>query len=291
MFVVTGATGQLGHAIVRHLAHFVPPGRIVAVCRDPGKAAGLAALGVGVRRGDFVDPASLQSAFEGASQILLVSSNARAYGGDTLAQHRNAIAAARDAGADRVVYTSHMAASATSAFPPMHDHAATERMLRDCGMAWTALRHGFYGASGVAMLANALKTGTLDMAADGPVSWTAHADLAEAAARILADTPRASGPTPPLTGPEALSLSDLVAIASECVGKPLGCRIHTDDEMRSKLAARGLPEAVVAISMGFYTAARNREFAVVDATLGKLLGRPLIRMRDLIAEKIGAQAD
>ncbi|MBS0246302.1 MAG: NmrA family NAD(P)-binding protein [Proteobacteria bacterium] len=289
MFVVTGATGQLGHAIVRRLARFVPPGRIVAVCREPGKA-GFGALGVAVRRGDFADPDSLRSAFEGASQVLIVSSNARAYGGDTLAQHRQALAAAREAGADRVVYTSHMAASATSAFPPMHDHAATELMLRDCGMAWTALRHGFYGASGVAMLADALKTGTLDMAADGPVSWTAHADLAEAAALILADTARASGPTPPLTGPEALSLGDLVAIASQCVGKPIGCRLHTDDDMRATLAARGLPATVVAIAMGFYTAARNGEFSAVDATLGKLLGRPLIRMRDLLAEKAAAQA-
>jgi len=45
-------------------------------------------------------------------------------------------------------------------------------------------------------------------ACDGKVSWTTHADLAEAAAIILADG-RFDGPTPALTGSQALDLSDL----------------------------------------------------------------------------------
>jgi len=98
--------------------------------RGQGYFAGaLTALGVRVRHGDFEDPKSLQHAYEGATQLLMVSSNAGASGGDPRAQHRTAIDAARHVGARRIVYTSHMAASATSAFPPMHDHAATEAML------------------------------------------------------------------------------------------------------------------------------------------------------------------
>jgi uncharacterized protein YbjT (DUF2867 family) len=284
MFVVTGATGQLGHAIVNQLARLVPANQIVAVCRDPAKIE--AALGVEVRRGDFSDLVSLSSAFEGAKQVLLVSSNAQAYGGDSLAQHRNAIAAVRDAGAERIVYTSHMAVSQNSAFPPMHEHAATEVMLRDCGMAWTALRHGFYAMSGIAM-AKGMRTGAFDTAADGPASWTAHADLAEADARILIQTSRENGPTPPLTGSEALDFSDLAEIASDVLGKPIVRRIHSDDEMRAKLASQGLPEVVINIFMGYYVAARNGEFLTVDPALEKLLGRPPIRMRELIADKVG----
>src|SRR5690606_3806064 len=125
MIIVTGATGQLGRAIVENLVRRVPAEQVGASCRDPEKASALVALGVRVRRGDFEEPASLAHAFEGATQLLLVSSNARARGGDALAQHRRAIEAARRAGVRRIVYTSHMAASASSAFPPMHDHAAT----------------------------------------------------------------------------------------------------------------------------------------------------------------------
>ena len=104
MIIVTGATGQLGRAIVEQLVERVPAGEVGASVRDPAKAADLTALGVRVRRGDFADPASLAQAFAGATQVLVVSSNAAAYGGDTLAQHRAAIDAARAAGARRLVY-------------------------------------------------------------------------------------------------------------------------------------------------------------------------------------------
>lgn len=179
MIVVTGATGHLGRAIVEHLVARVPPERIGASVRDPAKAEAFRTLGVRVRHGDFDDPVSLRQAFEGATQVLIVSSNARASGGDPLALHRAAIDAACAVGVKRIVYTSHMAASASSAFPPMLDHAATEDMLRGCGLAWTALRNGFYAASGLMLMGDALTTGLLEAPADGKVSWTAHADLAE----------------------------------------------------------------------------------------------------------------
>src|SRR5687768_15452866 len=98
MIIVTGATGQLGRAVVQQLVARVPADQIGVSVREPTKAGELAALGVRVRRGDFTDPASLRHAFAGARQVLIVSSNARATGGDTLAQHRAAIEAARAVG-------------------------------------------------------------------------------------------------------------------------------------------------------------------------------------------------
>jgi NAD(P)H dehydrogenase (quinone) len=187
LIIVTGATGQLGGAIVENLVRRVPARQVGASARDPNAASRLKALGVRVRPGNFDDPHSLRYAFEGATQVLIVSSNARASGGDPLAQHRAAIEAAHAVGARRVVYTSHMGASHSSAFLPMLDHAATEEMLRQSSLAWTALRNGFYATSGIALMGDAMQTGVLEAPADGKVSWTAHADLAEAAAIILAN--------------------------------------------------------------------------------------------------------
>lgn len=283
MIIVTGATGQLGRAIVEQLVGRVPPGQVGVSVRDAAKAADLQALGVRVRSGDFDDPASLQHAFEGATQVLIVSSNARAYGGDTLAQHRTAIDAAHAAGAARVVYTSHMAASAASAFLPMLDHAATEAMLRQSGLAWTALRNGFYAASGIALMGDAMATGVLEAPTDGKTSWTAHADLAEAAAIILAGEGRYDGPTPPLTGSEALDLADLAGIAAGLLGHPVRREIITDAALRAKMTARGLPDRVADMTLGLYVASRSGEFAAVDPTLERLLGRPPLSMREVIA--------
>jgi NAD(P)H dehydrogenase (quinone) len=286
MIIVTGATGQLGRLIVEKLLDRVPADQVGVSVRDPKKAADLGALGVRVRQGDFDDADSLRHAFEGATQVLIVSSNARASGGDPLVQHRNAIDAAKAVGAKRIVYTSHMAASATSAFPPARDHAATEAMLADSGLAWTALRHGFYAESGLMMSGEGLKTCVIEAPADGKVSWTTHADLAEADAIILADEGRFDGPTPPLTASQAIDLDEFAAIASDVLGKPVSRNVLSDEDLKAKMATRGVPEGAARMALGLYIAARNGEFAVVDPTLEQMLGRSPVTMRNLIAEKV-----
>jgi NAD(P)H dehydrogenase (quinone) len=287
MIVITGATGQLGRLIVKKLADRIPVQQIGVSVRDRKNAADLEALGVRVRSGDFSEPASLKHSFEGATQVLLVSSNARASGGDPVAQHRSAIDAARSAGVRRIVYTSHMAVSASSAFPPMHDHHATEEMLRQSGLAWTALRNGFYGASGIAMMGDARATGILVAPEDGKVSWTAHADLADAAAIILAREGTYDGPTPPLAGSEALDFTDVARIASELQALSVERQLLGDNEMRAKMAARGLPEGAQRFALGFFVASRNGEFATADRTLEQLLCRAPLGMRDLLAQHVG----
>jgi NAD(P)H dehydrogenase (quinone) len=286
MIIVTGATGKLGRLIVEQLVKRVPASQVGASVRDPEKAHDLAALGVRVRHGDFTDPTSLPHAFEGATQVLIVSSNAAASGGDPLAQHRTAIDAARVAGARRIVYTSHMAASGTSAFPPMLDHATTEGMLRESGLAWTSLRNGFYAESVFWLMGDSFRTGVIDAPADGKVSWTAHADLAEAAAIILNKEGQYDGPTPPLTGPQALDLTDLAVIASELQAKPIVRHTISDEQFREKMATLGTPGHIADRSLGLYRASRAGEFVTVDPTLAELLGRSPIRMRDLIAKKV-----
>ncbi|WP_224249551.1 NAD(P)H-binding protein [Hyalangium gracile] len=282
MIVVTGATGQLGRLIVEKLVTRVPVDRVAVSVRDVQKARELAARGVRVRQGDFTDSKSLAHAFEGASQVLIVSSNAAATGGDPLAQHRAAIDAARAAGARRIVYTSHMAASRSSAFPPMLDHAATEQMLGESGLAWTALRNGFYAASAMFLLGQALRMGVFEAPPDGKVSWTTHADLAEAAAVILANEGQFDGPTPPLTAAQALDFGALCDIASSLLGRPIRRSTVSEDELRAKLTALGMPAPRIAISLGLYRASRNGEFTAVDPTLQKLLGRAPTSMREVI---------
>jgi NAD(P)H dehydrogenase (quinone) len=286
MIIVTGATGHLGKAIVEQLLRKVPPRQIGVSVRDPAKAADLAARGIRIRQADFGNPDSLHHAFEDATQVLLVSSNAAAVGGDPLSQHRSAIAAAISAGAQRIVYTSHMAVSEFSAFPPMRDHFATERMLQESGVAWTALRNGFYAASGIAMMGDAFDTGVLEAPVDGPVSWTAHADLAEAAAIILANPGMYDGATPPLTGADALDFASLAALTSKATDTVLRREMISDDALRAKIAQRGAPESVATIVLSFFIASRNGEFAAVDPTLEQLLGRRPIAMRELLAQKV-----
>ena len=295
MIVITGATGQLGRAVVQNLVQLMPASQIAISVRDPAKADDLAALGVEVREGDFARPETLATALAGAKILFLVSSNAAAYGGDTLGQHRAAIDAAKAVGVSHIVYTSQISASPTSAFPPGVLHAATEAMLAESGLAWTALRHGFYAVSALMLLGDAANAGVIEAPADGKVAWTTQADLAAADAAILADIHagngrRYQGPTPPLTGSQTWDLSELAAIAAELTGRPIIRTVISDDDMETRLAARGVPAGGIRMVMGIYRASRAREFASTDPLLERLIGRPAIPVRDVIVAAMAKTA-
>jgi uncharacterized protein YbjT (DUF2867 family) len=284
VIIVTGATGQLGRRIVESLLDRVPAERIGVSVRDPLKARSFADRGVRVRRGSFTDPASLAHAFEGASQVLLVSVDKM--GEECVQQHLAAIEGAVAAGARRIVYTSQMGAGAASRFQACRDHAATEEALRTSGVPFTSLRNGFYAASGAHFLGHAPGTGELALPADGPVAWTAHADLADAAAAVLLDEGRFEGPTPPLTGGRALTFEEIAGIAEELTGRTVKRVTVPDERFREQLVDRGTPGPVADQLLGIFAAARAGEFSAVDPTLAELIGREPLSLRAVLSEHL-----
>jgi uncharacterized protein YbjT (DUF2867 family) len=279
MIILTGANGQLGRAVVERLLERVPAGQIGVSVQDPEQAQGLEKQGVRVRHGDFGDAATLAHAFQGASQVLIVSVNQA--GGSAIRLHANAIDSARAAGPRRILYTSHMGSSPTSFFRPMVDHAATEAALRGSGVPFTSLRNGFYATTTLQLLGAALETGELAAPDDGPVSWTSHPDLAEAAAIVLSEE-SLDGVTPALTASEATDLAGVAAIASGLAGVPIRRVVVPDDEYRASLVAHGVPEAAAAMLVGMFAASRQGEFAQVGPALADLIGRPPMTLRDVL---------
>jgi uncharacterized protein YbjT (DUF2867 family) len=285
MIVITGATGALNGATVEHLLKLVPADQIGVSVRDVARAQHLADRGVRVRRGSYDDPAALLDSFEGAEQVLLVSSNDP--GADQVSKHRVGIEAAVAAGARRILYTSHQGAGLDSPFHPASVHAATEALLADSGVAWTSLRNGFYAHSLDWLLGPWRETGVIATPADGPVSWTERGDEAEAAAVILASEQPFDGPVT-LTADAALAFADIAGIASELTGRDIQRVVLAEDEWVAELVAHGAPEANARLLLGFFAAAREGRFAGVDPLLGELLRRTPRTVRDLLAERVAA---
>lgn len=279
MIVVTGANGRLGREVVERLLERVPADRIGVSVRDPEQAGELEARGVRVRQGDFDDAASLAHAFEGATRVLVVSASAL---GDTAKRwNRTAIQAAAAAGAERIFYTSHVGANPQSPFPPMPTHAASEAVLLETGVPFTALRNGFYAESAQLMLGDCLETGELRAPKDGSMSWTTHPDLAEATAILLADGDFDESEIA-LTAAEAVDLADVAAMLSEKAGRPIRRIVVSDEDYRVRLAGRGLPEVAVDMSLGLFQASRLGHFARVDPALARLIDRPPTPLRDVL---------
>jgi NAD(P)H dehydrogenase (quinone) len=279
MYVITGATGALNGVTVDHLLTRVPAADLVVVARDTAKAQRFADLGIAVRHGDYADPASLPDAFAGADQLLLVSSSDPKANAVDL--HRTAIDAAAVAGVGRILYTSHQGAAANTPFGPGRDHFATEQLLADSGIAWTSLRNGFYAHTLAWALGPWRDTGVITIPTDGPVSWTAREDAAEAAAVILASDTPSNGPVT-LTAAAAPTFGEIAMIASNVAGRTVTIDVIGDDAWVAGQVAAGQPEFVARFMLGMFQAAHGQFFAGTDTLLADLLGREPRTVRDVL---------
>ncbi|TJZ79425.1 SDR family oxidoreductase [Rhodococcus oryzae] len=235
---ITGATGHLGRLVVESLlARGADAGDLVAVVRDPAKAADLAAKGVQVRAADYTDREALESALTGAAKLLLISSSEV---GQRLPQHTNVIEAATTAGVAFIAYTSVLDA-ANSVLTLAQEHKATEEVLAASGIEHALLRNGWYWENYTTDLAGTIERGMLAGAAgDGRVAAAARADYAEAAAVVLLSDGQA-GKVYELGGDERLTLAELAAKISDAAGKTVVYQDLSEDQFGAALESAGLP--------------------------------------------------
>lgn len=147
------------------------------------------------------------------------------------------------------------------------------------------MRNGFYASTVPALLGDAVQTGELVAPADGPVSWTTHADLAEIAAVSLAEG-RLEGITNPLTAPDAHDLGGIAGILSELTGRTIRRVVADDDEWTKSMLSRGVPKDQATMMLGLFLASRRGEFSATDPTLEQTLGRPVQSIRTVLDDAI-----
>lgn len=238
--IVTGASGQFGSAAAQELLKICAPEDLVFLSRTPEKLAHFAAQGVNVRAADFDDPASLPAAMEGGERMLLIST---ARVGSRVGQHTNAAQAAAAAGVKQIAYTSLINADrADNPAIVKNDHFATEEAIKATGVEYTFLRDSQYSeAIALAMAIPALAMGVKpDNCADGRVGFVSRDDCVAVAVGVLTQEGHGNKAYP-LTGPEALSIPEAMAMVSEIAGKPIEVQ-HVDDEgMLAYFDSLGVP--------------------------------------------------
>ena len=186
MILISAATGQYGRLVVEALLQKVAPKDVAVAVRHPEKARDWRTRGVNVRQADYDDLSSLHAAFEGADDLLFISSPEF----ETpmrMAQHERVIEGAKRARVRHVAYTSFLGAQNEQP-GGFNAHYLTERALEKSGLEVTFLRHPFYTDSLVsqALLQDAMTSGSLKDASGGKaVNTASRADLAVAAAAVL----------------------------------------------------------------------------------------------------------
>ena len=282
MIAITGATGQLGRLVTLHLLKTVPAGQLVAIVRDPAKAADLAERGVIVRNADYGDRASLEAAFAGVERVLLVSSNEV---GQRVPQHRNAIEAAKAAGVKLLAYTSVLHADRSS-LVLAKEHLETEQLLAASGVPHVLLRNGWYTENYTGSIPAALANGAfIGSAGSGRISSASRQDYAEAAAAVLTG-PGESGKIHELAGDSSYTLAELATEVSRQSGKPLPYHDLPEAEYEALLVKAGLPAPFAELLASSDASAAGGALFDDSRDLSKLIGRATTPLADTVKETL-----
>ncbi|MEW9051203.1 MAG: SDR family oxidoreductase [Neobacillus sp.] len=282
--LVTGATGKLGSKIVEILLETIPASQIAVSVRNPEKAEGLRAKGVEVRHGDFNQPETLDSAFAGVDRLLIISAD-----GDNetrIRQHTNAVSAAQRAGVKFIAYTS--IANATESknlmAPP---HVATEEAIINTGIPYSFLRNNWYLENEIGSIQGALAGAPwVTSAGEGKVGWALLQDYAEAAAKVLANDSH-ENTVYELSGP-LLTQEELVKTLGEVIGKEIPVQQVNDETYADIMKGLGLPDFVIPIVVGIQESIRNGSLAIENSDFEKVLGRPVIPVKEALTQVVMA---
>lgn len=271
MLALTGSTGRLGGAVARTMAG---EAELRLVVRDASRAPHMNAE---VAVASYGDGEAVKAALAGVDVVFMVSASESE---SRLQEHLMFVAAAAASGVRHIVYTSFAAAAPDATFTLARDHFHTEEAIKASGMDFTMLRDNFY-ADELPLYADADHV-VRGPAGDGRCSHVVRSDVAEVAAEILRRPEDHAGLTYTLTGPEALTFPEALAVLGEATGRPYRFVDETVEEAYASRRAGwpGHPEWLYDAWVSTYTAVASGELAMVSGDVERILGRPATSLRE-----------
>ena len=260
MILVTGATGNAGGAVIRALVHSGV--RVRGVVRGPNRAS--LPAGVEPAIGDLNEPETLVPHLKGVTAAFLLSG----YEGleETLANMRHA-------GVERVVMLSSSSApTGDETNAVARYHILSERSVRQSGLGWTFLQPNTFMTNTYQWTAQ-LGQGDVIRAPFPDVRVaTIDPDDIGAVAAVALRTGASEGRAYRLSGPDALSPADRVAILAEVLCRELRFDGQTNEEARTEMSA-AMPAEYVDAFFRFFVDGDLDESAVLT-TVSDVTGRP-----------------
>ncbi|MEV7021283.1 NAD(P)H-binding protein [Kitasatospora sp. NPDC093558] len=258
MIVVTGATGNVGSALVRQL---VEAGERVTALSRRAPAAGQLPPGVRHIAADLAEPSAVRPALEGAEALFLLVAG----------EHpEQLLDEAKAAGVRRVVLVS---SQGVGTRPESYEHAARfEAAVAASGLEWTVLRSGGLASNAYAWVESvrAHRTAAAPFG-DVGLPFVDPDDVAAVAAITLREPDR-HGATYILTGPAPTTPRERAAAIADAIGEPVRFEEQTREEAHAQLSAfvpAPVAEGTLAI-LGAPTPEEQR----VSPDVPRVLGRP-----------------
>jgi NAD(P)H dehydrogenase (quinone) len=273
----------LGRLVIEKLLERCPATDIVAIVRNPAKAAEIAARGVEVRVADYTDRTALDAAVAGLDKLLLISSNEV---GRRVAQHANVIDAAKAAGVTHVIYTSAPKAT-TSELVLAPEHKATEEYLYSSGLKYTVLRNNWYTENYAQSVQTAKQSGMLVAAAgEGRVASASRADYAEGAAVVLTGQGH-EGKVYEFSGDRAWDYHELAAAIAQAAGCACTYKAVEPPALVAAMTQAGMDEGLAQFIAALDGNIARGDLAEACPDLADLLRRPTTALEDSVNQMAG----
>ena len=268
MILVTGATGLNGKELLRVLS--ASGVAVRALVRNPAKAEAIAALpNVEIVQGDMAHPETLAAGLRGVDRAMLISSSDPMM----LDVQTNFIDAAKQAGVKHVVKLSGIMPELDSAFRFARMHGEIEKRLEASGMAFTHLRAGEFMPAYFRQVPNITAKGAMFLPMeDASIASIDVGDIAEIAAKVLTGSGH-EGKTYPLTGPQALTMTEVAEKLSAATGKTIRYVNVPPEAARQAQLAAGMPPYLADALFELFAERRNGKEAKVWPDAERLLDR------------------
>lgn len=255
MILITGATGNVGRELVKNLVEKGVQVRVLV--RDAKKVAALGKQ-IEVAIGDLDKPETLLLAMKGVEKLYIVTPDTQ--------QVTNILEAAKQNGVRHVIKQSTIEAGRS--LGPGKWHRQQEELIKSMGFAWTFLRPTM-------MMVNTIEWWRETIKSQGAVYFPGGRakvpavdarDVASVACKVLTESGH-EGKIYELTGPEALTIGEMVETLAKVIGKPIK---YTDVPVFAaglSLIRFGLPLYVIKGLMHTLGALRRSEYEYITHTV------------------------
>jgi uncharacterized protein YbjT (DUF2867 family) len=251
LILVTGATGNVGTAVVHRLRERGQDVR--AIVRDRGAPSPLAGLDVELFQADLRRPQTLEGAFDGVHTAFLLTPSVD----DQATMEIGFIDAAVAAGIRTMVKHSAVGADA-SASGLANAHGRSERHLIGTGISYVIVRPTQFMQNLLSWTPSIARASALVIPLASPevrINMVDVQDVADVEATVLSEDGHAGRIYTP-SGPDLLTYGEVAERLSAGLGTPIPLQVPSADRYRDDMLAAGYPDAAVTGTIAYFSTLR-----------------------------------
>lgn len=273
MLLITGATGNLGGSVVKHLLTKIAKQDFIVTSSNDAGVQRLKSQGLNARLADFSQPDTLVDAFQGVDKVLLVSTMDPA----RFEQHKNVIDAAKSAGVQTIVYTSLAIQDieTSGVRDLMISHFQTEDYLKESGLNYTILRNTMYADALQQIVGEQaiVRGGFALPGGEGKVPYALRDEMGEATANLLLSEVE-ENQVFNFTGSHSYSYAEIAQALSKVKGVDIQYSDIEEGAFKAILKENNFPDFAIYLHSGTILDIKNRQYELTDNSLERFLGRP-----------------